>query len=207
MEPITVFLDDPKFPNTTLGEDEWENAETLANWISIDIFGNYVGKEAVLTDQEKNVLDIVAVEFFGSEEAFDRFMNGTAYNEAEQKELDAAVRSFLERYPVRDDPKLQIQPFDELAELDFMPYTTLTRTQWEQVEEILDHRLPDNIWRRKYPDYEGEDDFKDADGNPIEYPDLTKGQSKAVDTVFTELFGEASIYNRWARQSSDLTGE
>lgn len=112
LEPITVFLDDPKFPNTTLGEDEWENAETLANWISIDIFGNYVGKEAVLTDQEKNVLDIVAVEFFGSEEAFDRFMNGTAYNEAEQKELDAAVRSFLERYPVRDDPKLQIQPFD-----------------------------------------------------------------------------------------------
>lgn len=89
------MLDDPRFPNTTLGEDEWENAETLADWISIGVFMNFVSNGAVLTDQEKNVLDIVAVEFFGSEEAFDRFMNGTAYNEVEQKELDAAVRSFL----------------------------------------------------------------------------------------------------------------
>lgn len=88
-----------------------------------------------------------------------------------------------------------------------MPYTTIAETQWEQIEEILDHRLPDNLWRRKYPDYNGEFEFKDENGDPIEYPRLTKGQTKAVDTVFTELFGDASIYSRWARQSSDLTGE
>lgn len=73
------------------------------------------------------------------------------YEQAVQTKIDTATRSFLLSFNNGDyDAERNIQPFDQIAQIRNMPLTQITEPQVDQVAEIIDARLLNKLWLRRF---------------------------------------------------------
>lgn len=135
-----------KMPQTLITAKEWVIIEGIFNHrVPDSIYSKLLTQDYKdLTRQHQKAIYHVWKDLLGDSALVDLWLDegGPDFTEVQQKTIDNNAKIFLNDYK-----GLSTADIIELtAVIYIMPETSLTIKEWKDIESILDHRLPNNIY-------------------------------------------------------------
>ena len=138
-------------PYTTISVDQWARVSLITNFLISDLWTRrFTWNDTDLTTQEKNAILQIGTQVYGSSKLFQKFAVETTadFTESEQKVIDGAAKAFLQKYSVLTEADIIYR--GSRGDILNMPLSTITFTEWSQILEIMQYKLGNDAFVRRF---------------------------------------------------------